>query len=285
MRSYISLTKPGIVFGNLITAAGGFGLGVHGSFDVVSFLAMLIGLSLVVGASSVFNNYLDRDMDAKMERTKHRALVEGKIPLRHALTFGASLMIIGVLVLLTWTNTLTTIVSLMWFLAYVIFYSLLWKRTYYGTHVGTLSGVVPPLAGYAASAGVIDGASVILFVILAIWQLPHFYAIATYRLEDYKAARVPVLPAVRGIYVTKIQTTLHIVAYALASSLLTIFGYSGFTYLTTVGALSLWWLVVAFQGFSAIDNERWGRRMFKISLIVLTIQFAVLFAQGLVRLP
>jgi len=271
-RAYFSLTKPGIILGNAITAAGGFLLASKGLVDYHLFAAMIIGLSLVIASACVFNNYLDRDIDAKMARTKKRALVKHLISDRNAITFAAILGIAGDLVLTFYTNLLTMHIALAGFFFYVIVYSLWAKRhTEHGTLLGSVSGAIPPVAGYTAVTNSLDIGAGILFLILVLWQMPHFYAIAIYRMKDYSNASIPVLPIKRGIYATKVYMLLYIIAFTLAAVSLTAFGYAGYIYALAAAVLGVVWLGMGVTGFDTKDSKLWARRMFLFSLLIITL--------------
>lgn len=269
LKTYTMLTKPGIILGNAVTTAAGFSLASKGSFDLILFLWTLIGLSLVIASAGVFNNYLDRHADAKMERTRHRALVLGLIPMQHALLFGALLFIGGVATLGFATNLLTVWIAVSGFFVYLVLYAF-WKyRSFYGTLVGSIAGGVPPVVGYCAVSNQLDAAASLLFLILVLWQMPHFFSIAVYRYNDYKAASIPVLPLQRGIYATKIQMVLYIIAFTAATLLFTVAGYAGTGFLVVAATLGVIWLGLCINGFKAKNNIPWAKQMFVFSLVVI----------------
>lgn len=271
LRSYYELTKPGIIAGNAVTAIAGFLLASRGYIDWWLFIAMLAGISFVMAGGCVFNNYIDRGIDAKMERTKQRVLVHEGVSFEVVLTYGTILALLGLFILGCWTNPLTTGIALIGFFVYVVWYGYEKRHSIYGTLVGSIAGAVPPIVGYCAVTDRFDAGAIILFVILCLWQMPHFYAIAIYRLEEYKAADIPVLPVKKGIAATKVQMLLYIIAFVLAVPLLTIYGYTGYTYLVIALLLALIWLGLSISGFWAKDNRRWARRMFFYSLITLMV--------------
>jgi len=276
IKNYLSLTKPGIIFGNMITASGGFFLAERGHFDLGLFLAMIAGLSLVIASGCVINNYFDRDSDALMERTKNRPLAMGAIASWKAIMFGVALGFLGILILFLYVNPLSLSVALFGGFVYIALYTLWFKRrSVHSTLVGGLAGAVPPVVGYTAVTHSIDFGAVLLFLILVLWQVPHFYAIALYRLEDYTAARIPVLPVKRGIFATKIHMLLYINAFIIAALILTAFGYAGYAYLIVMAVLGIMWLVLAIAGFKANDTKKWARKMFILSLVII-IAFSIL---------
>jgi len=278
-KSYLSLTKPGIIFGNVITAIGGFFLAAKGNIDIGLLLATLVGLSFVIASACVFNNYIDRDIDIKMKRTKNRALVKHIISGRNAIIFANLLGIVGAFTLYFFTNLLTLFIALLGFFFYVVVYGIGKRKSVYGTIIGSISGAIPPVVGYCAVTNQLDLGALIIFMILVFWQMPHFYAIALYRSEEYKAAGIPVLPLVEGIQRTKIHMKLYILGFLIAVSALTAFHYTGYIYLIIVGGLGLVWFGMAMQGFALKDSNPWARKMFFFSLILI-MAFSLLMPIG-----
>lgn len=288
MRHYYELTKSGLVFGNLIAVIAGFlfgarmvqGVGSILSIDVWQFAATLVGIALVMGSGCVFNNYIDRDIDAVMERTKRRALVRGDIAAPSALAYGTLLGTIGFIILFYLVNIPAALAALAGFIFYVFAYSMWGKRhTVYGTFIGAIAGATPPVVGYAAARGGIDMAALILFIIMLVWQMPHFFAIAIRREDDYAAAKIPVMPVRYGIRRTKFSMLVYILEFVAATTLLFAFGYAGQAYLAVALFLGIAWLVFCVRGFSLTNgpaNKAWARQMFIVSLIVMVALFATI---------
>lgn len=272
IKKYLLVTKPGIVLGNLISVAGGFFLASRGSVDPMLFLATVIGVSLVVASGCVFNNYIDRDIDQLMERTRNRVLVQGLISPRVTLLYGAVLGLAGVAVLYAATNLLAVGIVLVGFVVYVGFYSLYLKRnSVYGTLIGSLAGAAPPIVGYCAVSQRFDSGALILLLIFSLWQMPHSYAIAIFRLKDYSAASIPVLPVKKGIPATKHHILFYILAFVVATCLLTWDGYAGVKYLVVAIAMGAYWLYMAFSGYRAADDRLWARKLFVFSIMTITV--------------
>ncbi len=283
IKKFFSVTKPGIIFGNVITVAGGFCLGARGTHDFGLFLATLIGIALVIASGCVFNNYIDRDIDSIMERTRNRVLVKGLMSGTTALIYATILGVLGTLLLYWQTNRLTVMVALIGLFVYVVVYSMWFKRhSIYGTLIGSISGAVPPVVGYCAATNRFDLGAIILFVILSLWQMPHSFAIAIFRLKDYTAASISILPVKKGIAATKIQMIAYTVAFAVAVCFMTMFGYTGFAYLIIVGGSGALWVRLAFKGLSAQDDRKWARKMFLYSIIIIII-FSIMLALDVVR--
>lgn len=270
VKAHVILTKPGIILGNIITTAGGFALASRGHLDYGLFLFTLIGLSFVIASSCVFNNYIDRHVDAKMARTKNRALVQGVISSKNALIFGTLLGLIGAVVLFFYTNILTLSIALAGFFIYVVPYSFGKYRTSQGTLIGSIAGAAPPLVGYCAVTNSFDLGALLLFLIVVLWQMPHFYAIAIYRFNDYNRAGVPVLPVKKGMHTTKVHMVFYTIAFIVAALLLTVFDYTGYVYFTVAALLGLAWLWLCMKGFKASSDARWARQVFLFSLVVIT---------------
>lgn len=281
IQDYYAITKPGIIYGNAITLVAGFVLASTGHIQYWLLVATLLGLSLVIASGCVFNNYIDKDIDALMERTKNRALVKGSISLPIALLYASILGILGFSILGWFTNLVTVLAALLGLFVYVVVYSLWLKRTStHSTIIGSIGGAVPPVVGYLAVTGHLDMGATLLFLVLALWQMPHFFAIAIYRLHDYKAASIPVLPVKKGIRTTQIQMLVYTSLFLLTSLSLTVFGYTGYVYFFSMALLGLVWLFLCAQGFSLRDTDEkhlrlWARKVFVFSIIILLL-FCVL---------
>src|SRR5262249_37725840 len=146
----------------------------------------------------------DRNIDAKMERTKKRALVTGKVSPRNSLIFAFSLLAVGLLFLLN-TNALTLSIGIFAIYSYVVLYGIAKRKSVHGTLIGTIPGAASLVAGYVCATNNLDLGAFLLFLIMVSWQMPHFYAIAMYRFRDYKQAKIPVLPVVKGMKRTKLE--------------------------------------------------------------------------------
>lgn len=276
IRTYYLLTKPGIIMGNSITMLSGFALGSRGAFDPLLFLFTLLGLSLVIGSACAFNNYIDKVADQKMKRTEHRPLARGLISGKSACIFAAFLGVLGIAILAFLVNLLAALMAWVGFFTYVAIYSFLKYRSVHATLIGSISGAMPPVVGYVATSATLDMGSFILFAMLVTWQMPHFFAIAIYRMQDYSAALIPVLPVKKGIVQTKWQMALYTAAFVLVGQLLFYFGYVSFFYSLIAAFLGGLWLILCFLGFKAHNDTLWARQMFIVSLVVMIGVFLTL---------
>ena len=282
LAEYYHLAKPGIIYGNVLTTLAAFLFASRFHLAWPLFPATLFGIAFVIGSACVFNNYLDRDIDKLMARTRDRALVAGRISVASALTYGTILGVLGFALLYFYANAITAAVALFGWITYVVVYGWAKRRGTWGTLVGSIPGAVPIVVGYTAVVGHFDTAAAILFLILVVWQMPHFYAIAIYRADDYAAANIPVLPAKKGARVAKIHIVLYQVLFLIIAPLLTIYGYAGRAYAGAVIVIGLYWLSAGLRGFSAADDGKWARKVFLSSLITLLVFCALLSVAALI---
>jgi protoheme IX farnesyltransferase len=281
IKKYLFVIKPGIVFGNLITAAGGFLLASRGHIHILALLSTLIGISLFVACACVFNNCIDRNTDRKMLRTCNRVIARGIMSRKTAVFYASLLGLAGIALLWAATNILSVAVVLAGFMVYVGLYSLyLKRRSVYGSLIGSLAGAAPPLAGYCAVSNRFDMEALILLSIFILWQLPHCYAIAIFRFQDYAAASIPVLPVKQGIPAAKKHIVGYILAFMVASLMLTFSGYTGYTYLAVVAVLGLSWLVMAWSGYRTSNERLWAKKLLVVSILnifVLSVMMSIDF--------
>lgn len=273
---YYRLTKPGIVYGNGIAGAAGYFYGAAGGPSLTVFAALLVGISAVIASAGVLNNVIDRDIDAKMKRTKQRAVASGAVTPQRAVLYAAILLAIGVAVLSAGTNILAVSATLFGYFAYVVLYGIAKRRTVHGTLVGTISGSMPPVIGYVAATGQLDIIAALLFLILLTWQMPHFYAIALFRRDDYAAASIPVLPLVKGEAATRHQSTVYISLFLLSCILFFVYGGTSVFWLLVMLLVGSYWLYLSILPVINADIAGWARRQFGWSLIVLLVFSALL---------
>jgi len=281
LNAYYQLTKPGVLYGNVLTGAAGFLLaaGVAKHYDWLLFLAAIGGMTLVIAAACVINNYLDRDIDSVMQRTKKRPSVTGAVKGGAMVTYGVILLVFGIGILYLWTNLLVVAIGIIGFVTYVWLYGALSKRrSIHGTAVGSISGAMPIAGGYAAVSGHVDFGLVIVFLILFFWQFPEFYSIAIYRRKEYAAAKVPVMSVVKGVPSTIKQIFVYTILYVLSTLSLTTFRYTGWIYMVVMAAAGAYWIMLAYEGLSTKKPEAWARKMFRFSMydiLLLCVMLAV----------
>ncbi len=276
--------KTGIIKSNLIPMFAGLTLALY-TYQISLFekipeiLFALIGSILVIGAAGAFNNLYDRDIDSIMERTKNRPTVTGEIKPKPGLRVRALMAILG-LFSLALTTLLAALLGFLGLFFYIVPYTM-WskRRTIYNTEVGSISGAMPPLIGWAAIYPDITHPAILgLFLITVIWQMPHFYAIAIRRHDEYKAAKVPMLPVVKGVKRTYMQTNIYLIILIAMSFLFSSLSLG----LTLVALLlSILWLVLSIFGYKKMDSEKWAKSMFVYSLFHMTILFSTVIIYSL----
>lgn len=275
MKDFYRLVKPGIIYSNLMTAFAGYWMAAHWDVSWVHLIMTMLGTALVMAGGTVLNNYLDREMDAKMERTQNRALPSGRMSANVVLWYGIILGTIGLGVLYFGAQSpLATLIGLIGLFLYVWLYTAWFKRTsVWSTFVGAFSGATPPVIGYCAVSGTVDLGAVLLFAFLFLWQPPHFWALGIRRMEEYRAAGFPLLPVVKGTYVTKISMVRYVVLLVPVTVMLTAYGYVGYLFLFASTILGLIWAFMSIKGFKATGEAEvvWAKRMFLFSLLYLTL--------------
>jgi len=279
LKDIIGIIKSGIVISNLITTFAGLWLAIkytNQSFldDIWKVLAVLIGSALVIAGGCALNNYIDRDIDQLMERTKDRPSATGTLEGRQVLWVGIILSAIGLLVLLS-TTYIAAVCGLIGLFVYVIVYTWWLKRTHsINTVIGGISGAMPPLIGWAAiDPGLHGTLPWLLFLVMFLWQPPHFLALAMKRVEEYRMAGIPMLPVVAGFEFTKRQMIVYVAALLPVSLFLFQLGP---IYLIVAALLGAGWLAIGIAGFFTKDIMKWSRWMFVYSLNYLMILFTVM---------
>lgn len=279
VKTYYELTKPGLVWGNLITTLAGFLFASRFHPAVLILFATLAGTALVIASACVFNNIFDREADAKMPRTKNRALVAGTISEGGARIFATILLIGGFAILFLAVGVLPCFIAFLGTFVYVGLYTPFKYHSPFAVFVGSISGACPILIGYTAASGRLDLAALILFTILVMWQMPHFYAIALFRRADYAAAGIPVISMRKGERAVYRHMLTFIVLYIIAAVSLTYLGLAGIIYLVVVAVSGGLWFGVALNGWKQPDSPSNARRIFFMSLaVMLSFVVALSFA-------
>ncbi|KAF0815911.1 MULTISPECIES: heme o synthase [unclassified Cytobacillus] len=278
LSKILALTvKTGIIKSNLIPMFAGLTLALY-TYDfgllekLPEIILAFIGSSLVMGAAGAFNNLYDRDIDSIMKRTQSRPTVTGEIKPKQVLWLATFMSVLGVLALAL-TTPLAGLLGFLGLFFYVVPYTMWTKRrTIYNTEVGSISGAMPPLIGWAAIHPDVTHPAILgLFIITIIWQMPHFYAIAIRKHDEYKAANVPMLPVVKGVKRTYIQTNVYLVILIGISFLL---GSLSTGLMLVALLLGIAWLALSVYGYKRMDPEKWAKSLFIFSLVHMTVLFS-----------
>lgn len=282
IRDFIALTKPRITMMVLFTCAVGMWLsGQRVSVSVI--LSTLLLTAAVVGAANVFNCWLERDIDKKMVRTADRPLPAGRVAPGHAVALGIVLTVVAVPLLWVMVNPLTALLGALALVSYSALYTPLKGMTPMALYVGAVPGAIPPLLGWTAATGSLDMPGVVLFLIMFIWQVPHFLAISMFRGPDYAAAGLKVAPVVWGERAAKWQAAISAPVLAGVSLLLYTLGIAGPIYLATAAALGAYFSFYSIRLLfipTGAATLAWSRRTFFASLIYLTVLFAALLCDA-----
>jgi protoheme IX farnesyltransferase len=276
MAAYLELTKPRIAFMLVLTSAAGFYLGSTGGFDIGLFVNAMFGITLLAFGVATLNQYIERDIDTLMERTAKRPLPTGKLTPLEALIFGTVLCAVAEVYLLFLVNGLTALLGLTVIVGYVLLYTPLKTRTSASTAIGALPGAMPPLMGWTAASGNITLGAWALFVLLFLWQFPHFLAIASMYKEQYAKAGILMLPVVeKDGRITARQIVLFTVMLLPVSLAPFFLGFAGWIYLAGAVLLGIWFLWASIGAARAKTVEK-SRKLLLVSVLYLPAIFALM---------
>ena len=276
LMGFVELTKPRIAFMLVLTSAAGFYLGTVTSFDYVLFANAMIGIALLAFGVATLNQYLERDIDKMMERTAGRPLPSGKLTATEALVFGILQCAVAEIYLYFLVNPLTAALGLVVIVGYVFLYTPLKTRTSASTAIGAIPGAMPPLMGWTAASNDITLGAWSLFVILFLWQFPHFLAIALMYRDEYAKAGIKMLPVLEP---DGRITARQIVSFAfmlLVASLAPFFlQLASVIYLAGALVLGLWFFFESVRTARTRTKES-ARRLLMVSVIYLPLLFGLL---------
>ena len=279
VRQFYVLTKPRVVQLIVFCALIGMVLAVPGLPSWAELrLALLacVGIWLVSGAAAAFNCIVEQGIDAKMKRTAWRPSARGELGKRQTLLFSAVLCLLGSVLLYVWVNPLTMWLTFATFVGYAVVYTVILKPlTPQNIVIGGASGAMPPVLGWAAMTGEVGPEALILFLIIFLWTPPHFWALALYRVEDYRKSGLPMLPVTHGNEFTRLQVLLYTFVLFAACLLPFVYGMNSWIYLFAAVALSL---IFCWYGFRLWRNysDELARQTFRFSLTHLSLLFAAM---------
>jgi len=278
-RQYNTLTKPRVIQLIVFCALIGMVLAVPGVpslADVRLGAIACFGIWLVAGAAAAFNCLVEKAIDARMKRTSWRPTATGDIADYETAMLSLVLGILGSVVLYVWVNPLTMVLTFGTFVGYAVIYTVILKPlTPQNIVIGGASGAMPPVLGWAAMTGDVSPEALILFLIIFLWTPPHFWALALYRVEDYKKAGLPMLPITHGNEFTRLQILLY--TFVLMAACLMPFAYrmSGWLYLVVAIVLSLWFCFYAYALWRNY-SDAFAIKTFRFSLYHLSFLFLAL---------
>jgi protoheme IX farnesyltransferase len=277
ISAYVGLTKPRILTMVLVMSAAGFFLGADGSLRPLdTFFITMLGTALSSAGAAVLNHYLERDSDELMHRTKKRPLPAGDVSPEQALSFGVQLVLMGVGLLAWQVNLLTGFISLLTVFLYVLVYTPLKKVTWWNTVIGAIPGALPPVGGWTAASGKLELGAWIIFLILFVWQHPHFYAIAWMYKEDYARGGFKMLPVVHPDGRSTFNQIIGFSIILIPISLLPVLsGMAGALYGWGMGILGVGMLAMGIQ-LARTKSVQDAKALLKASVIYLPLFFALI---------
>nr|WP_088067777.1 heme o synthase [Gottfriedia luciferensis] len=274
-KDLLSLMKIGIVNSNILTTFTGIWLAIQiNGLDILDSLPTailtVIGSSLIIAGSCVINNYIDRDIDPYMERTKNRPTVTGNIKPSVTISIGILLLIVG-FTFMAFTTLMAVVYAFIGAFTYIVLYTLWTKRNYtLNTVVGSISGAAPPLIGWAAIDANLHPIAWMLFLIMFIWQPPHFLALAMRRSEEYRRAGIPMLPVVYGFEMTKRQVMIWVLCLLPLPFYMQALGLPFIIFATI---LNIGWVILGIYCYKQKDDQKFSKLMFIYSINYLTLLF------------
>lgn len=275
VRAIWELSKPGVTRLVLVTTALGV-IAAPGSFTWVDMLATVFGTGLVVAGANALNMFIERESDRKMRRTLGRPLPTGRLTPDEALAFGVLVSIFGLFTLAEFVSTAAVVLATVALLSYVLVYTPLKRISSVALYVGAVPGALPPAIGYAALTGTVDGAGLSLFLILFVWQLPHFLAITLFRADEYARAGLQVLPNERGVRFTR-WVALLLSVFLLVVTLLPVWTLqAGATYAVIAAVSGTLYVAWSARGLLPDADEKWARSFFFASMPHLVLVMAAL---------
>ncbi len=278
-RQFNALTKPRVIQLIVFCALIGMVLavpGVPGWADVGLAALACLGIWLVAGAAAAFNCIVEKQIDARMKRTAWRPTAKGELSDRDTLLFSFVLCLAGSVILYAWVNPLTMWLTFATFVGYAVIYTVILKPlTPQNIVIGGASGAMPPVLGWAAMTGDVGPEALILFLIIFLWTPPHFWALALYRVEDYRKSGLPMLPVTHGNEFTRLQILLYTWVLLAACLMPFIYRMSGWFYLVSAVILSVMFCVYAWALWREYSDAL-ARKTFRFSLIHLSLLFAAL---------
>ena len=276
-RAYYELCKPRVVMLMLITAIVGMCLATPGKIPLQLLFFATLGIALAAASAAVINHLIDRKIDAIMFRTENRPIPRGDITTTQALYFALILGIIGLTILISFVNTLTTILTFVTLIGYAVIYTLFLKHaTPQNIVIGGLAGAMPPLLGWTAITNQVDANGLLLVLIIFVWTPPHFWALAIHRYDEYAKAKIPMMPVTHGIAYTKLQIMLYTILLLIVSLFPYFTGMSGLTYACSAILLGLGFCRYSWRLFKEKNDKKIAFRTFAYSIYYLLGLFIAL---------
>lgn len=276
-RALVELSKPGVTRLVLVTTALGV-IAAPRSFEWVDLIVTTLGTGLVVAGANALNMFLERDSDRFMSRTRTRPLPSGRLAPDAALSFGVFSSVLGLCILAQFVSMAAVALAAVALLSYVLVYTPLKRVSSAALYVGAIPGALPPAIGYAALTGTVDGLGLWLFLILLIWQVPHFLAISIFRRDEYERAGLRVLPNERGLMWTKSVALAFAGVLGMISLLPFFLGLAPAVYGWVAALSGAGFFVLVLKGLFPASDKVWARTVFFASMPHLVLVMGALVA-------
>ena len=275
-RDYLELCKPNVVALMLLTSLIGMLLATDQTVPITVLIFGNLGIALCAGSAAAVNHIVDRHVDDKMARTLNRPLAQGRLKTENAVIFALITGMLGMAILLVFTNVLTAWLTLASLVGYAFVYTMFLKRaTPQNIVIGGLAGAAPPLLGWTAVTGEVHHNALLLVLIIFAWTPPHFWALAVHRKDEYAKAKIPMLPVTHGEYYTKINILLYTLLLIVVTTMPYLTGMFGWLYLVSsllLGLGFLYWAIVMLRSKGGSS----GMKTFQYSIVYLMVLFAVM---------
>lgn len=282
-RDYLEICKPRVVLMMLVTVLVGMVLASDSWPAWHCVIATFIGVGACASSAAAINHWVDRQIDARMKRTQHRPVAEGRLAAAQVLPFAAFLGVLGLVILQIWVNTLTMVLTFLTLIGYAWVYTGYLKRaTPQNIVIGGLAGAAPPLLGWTAITNALDPVALLLVLIIFVWTPPHFWALAIYREEEYKKVKIPMLPVIYGVPFTKRMIFLYSILLLIVSELPLLVGMSGIGYGLVALGLGGKFTYEA-KKLIKTDDPKVAFKLFQFSIVYLLILFVAILIDHIWR--
>ena len=276
VNAFVDLCKPKVVALIVFTAMVGMAMASPGLVPLEPFVFGTLGIGLAAASAAALNHVIDRRIDARMTRTRHRPLPTGTLAENQAVTFALALAALSMIILVTLVNPLTAMLTFFSLIGYAVVYTVWLKRaTPQNIVIGGAAGAAPPVLGWAAITGEVHAYALILFLIIFAWTPPHFWALAIYRRREYAGVGLPMLPVTHGVEFTRWQILFYTIVLVLVTLLPYLTGMSGPVYLAGTSVLNAGFLGYAIA-LLRTRSEKLAMDLFSYSVLYLLALFAIL---------
>jgi protoheme IX farnesyltransferase len=283
-RAYLALTKPRVVALAAFCALIGMLLATDQWVGWQRIAGALAGISMLAAAGFVLNCMIEREVDARMARTRWRPMARGEVGQQQALVFSVALGLGGASLLWQWVNVLTMWLTVATFVGYAVVYTVWLKpATPQNIVIGGASGAMPPLLGWAAVTNEVSTQALVLFLIIFVWTPPHFWSLALYRIDDYRRSGLPMLPITHGAAYTRLNILLYTLLLAAVAMLPYLIGMSGTLYLLASSLLNAWFVLLSWKLYRNYSDAL-SRQLFRYSIGYLAWLFGALLADHYLRI-